>query len=103
MEQNNTMENAVQPLPERSHTPLIIIISVIVVISAIVGGWFWKQKVVAPSSVKVVAPLPENTTAGLGTQISESVENPTAGKVPETNPFNVETNPLKGTYQNPFQ
>ena len=38
----------------------------------------------------------------LSDSISEQTANP-AEKLPETNPFNAQTNPFEGAYENPFK
>lgn len=40
---------------------------------------------------------------GMGGQIYEKIQNPLEDKLPETNPFSVETNPVKKVYKNPFE
>ena len=39
----------------------------------------------------------------LGEQIYTQTQNPIKVKVPQTNPFKVETNPIKAIYPNPFR
>lgn len=39
----------------------------------------------------------------LGEQIYTQTKNPLEEKLPETNPFAVETNPIKAIYPNPFK
>ena len=39
----------------------------------------------------------------LGEQIYTQTQNPIKVKVPETNPFKIETNPIKAIYPNPFR
>ena len=45
----------------------------------------------------------KTTGTSLGGQIYEQTKNPIKVKIPETNPFAVETNPIKAIYPNPFR
>ncbi|MBI2051587.1 hypothetical protein HYT33_02375 [Candidatus Roizmanbacteria bacterium] len=66
--------------------PIVLVVFLILVI--VVGLWWWKGK---------------TTTKPLGSQIYQQVQNPLKGKIPETNPFTVKTNPFKNIYPNPFR
>lgn len=44
----------------------------------------------------------ETENISLGEQIYTQTKNPLEEKLPETNPFAVETNPVKKAYPNPF-
>ncbi len=77
--------------------PIIAIFAVVII--AALAFWWWQNGKEAE-----VLQLPETEQpASLGSQIYESVSNPVGGKVPETNPFKTETNPLKDVYKNPFE
>lgn len=68
-----------------------IIIAVIAIIAGAIYYFYTPEKVVAP----------EEPTLGekMGTQLElNPVEN-----LPETNPFEAETNPFKNGYKNPFK
>lgn len=83
----------------------LLILAVLVLAALVIGGYFVAKKLQKPT----VSPL-EEQTPGLGGELYEQVQNP-AEKLPETNPFQVETNPLEqaktnpfeGLYKNPFQ
>ena len=70
-----------------------VIIAVIIVIA---GFWYWsKRKTREPvtpgvSNVNVI-----KTKDGLGAEAFNKSNNPLSNKLPETNPFNVETNSFK--------
>lgn len=93
MEQTNTN------IEQKMGKNIIIIIATIIVL-ILIGAWWWQKD--KKSSILPVN-VPEQGSAGLGGQLYESVNNPVENKVPETNPFNTETNPLKGVYKNPFE
>lgn len=87
-------------MDQKSNINFIIAVVVIAVL-VLVGAWWWQKN-------KKFEAIPPQTTeeqkpAGLGGQLYESVSNPVEGKVPETNPFKTETNPLKDVYKNPFE
>lgn len=95
---------------------MVEVIVVLIFIAVVAWAWNIKDREEAslstpplPLSPAPPAPVPPTQTSapeavgGLGSDISNSVTNPTADKVPETNPFKAQTNPLKGAYQNPFE
>ncbi len=76
------------------NNPKFIIIVVIVIILLAAGGvgfWFWSQKKAGVSET----PAPAAVKDGLGAKALEKTNNPLSGELPETNPFNVNTNPFK--------
>jgi hypothetical protein len=85
----------------------IIEITVPVVIVALfaVGYFVWKKYYRKPD----IEPIKQEESKTLGGQIYDQVENP-AQKLPETNPFQantnpfdeIKTNPYKEVYKNPF-
>ena len=85
---------------------LIIAIAIIVIA---LGVFFWFRYYRA-APISVPPPASTEKSAGLGSEISKQVQNPT-DKLPETNPFqakvnpfgDVKTNPYKDVYKNPFQ
>lgn len=85
---------------ERKNNTNFIIAVVVTAVLVLVGVWWWQNS----KKLEVISPqTEEQKPAGLGGQLYESVNNPVENKVPETNPFNTETNPLKGVYKNPFE
>ncbi len=86
---------------------LILIIAIILILLFGGGFWYWQYSKQAPEPE--VSQEPQTSEGGLGAQIFEKAQNPVAGKVPETNPFEAdlnpfkkETNPLRAIYTNPF-
>lgn len=56
------------------------------------------------TSGKMPNPLSKkDDSPSLGEQIYNQTKNPLEDKLPETNPFAVETNPMKTIYPNPFK
>ncbi|MEK9194277.1 MAG: hypothetical protein AAB884_00515 [Patescibacteria group bacterium] len=74
---------------------IIIILVVVVVIIAAAGFWYWSKN-------KQV-PLEKQEAPTLGGQIFEKTQNPTYGKLPDTNPFKDQKNPFDVIYDNPFK
>ena len=72
-----------------------LIIGVVVLVLAGVGIWYWQSRKAAPT-----APATEKN---LGAQVFEKAQNPIKDKLPETNPFKVETNPFTGAQTNPLK
>ena len=69
---------------------VFIVVGILVIVA--VGLWFWLKNKQTPEKT----PTP-------GGQISETLQNPIGGKVPETNPFKNQKNPFDVIYQNPFK
>ncbi|MBI2098954.1 hypothetical protein HYT45_00885 [Candidatus Uhrbacteria bacterium] len=74
--------------------PIILVSIVVAVIIAVAGFWYWSKSKQAPPSEEV---------SSLGSEIFEKTQNPLEGKVPDTNPFKNQKNPLDAIYQNPFE
>lgn len=74
---------------------------VVAVVLILLGVWWWQKD--QKTEIAPGEPIGEEKPAGLGSELYESVNNPVEGKVPETNPFKTETNPLKDVYKNPFE
>lgn len=71
---------------------------IIVLVLILIGGAYFLM-----ISGKIPNSLNKKTqTQSLGEQIYTQTKNPLEEKLPETNPFNVETNPAKKAYPNPF-
>lgn len=72
---------------------------IIVLVLLLVGGgvYFFMTNGKIPSVGKKTA------SPSLGEQIYTQTKNPLEEKLPETNPFAVETNPIKAIYPNPFR
>ena len=85
---------------EQKNNMNFIIAFIAIAVLVLAGVWWWqvnkKSEIISPQAE-------EQKPAGLGGQLYESVNNPVEGKVPETNPFKTETNPIKGVYKNPFE
>lgn len=93
------MEQTNANIEQKNGKNTIIAITAIIIL-VLIGAWLWqknRKSAILPSETL------EQKPAGLGGQLYESVNNPVENKVPETNPFNAETNPLKGVYKNPFE
>lgn len=86
--------------PEQKNNMNLIIAVIVIAVLILAGAWWW-QKNKKPETTS--PQIGEQEPAGLGGQLYESVNNPIEGKVPETNPFKTETNPLKDVYKNPFE
>lgn len=71
---------------------IIIAVLVILVIAAGLGFWYWSKS----KRVQKGAP-------SLGSEIFDKTQNQLQGRVPDTNPFKNQKNPLDGLYQNPFE
>ena len=71
-------------------------------ILAAAGFWYSQSKRAATTGQGKTQPNEEAMSAGFGAQILEKAQNPVKDKLPETNPFQKNTNPLKNVYQNPF-
>ena len=85
---------------------LISFLGILLLVAALVGGYFIMKKLQKPT----LPPIQEEKSEGLGGELYEQGKNP-AEDLPDTNPFQVETNPLEqvktnpfeGVYKNPFQ
>ncbi|MDO8470846.1 MAG: hypothetical protein Q7S63_02605 [bacterium] len=81
------------------------LVSAVLLITAVVAGYFILKKLEKPQ----ISPI-EEEQKGLGGELYEQSQNP-AEQLPDTNPFQVKTNPLdqaktnpfEGLYKNPFQ
>ena len=70
--------------------PIILASIIVAVIIVTVGFWYWSQrKGGAPE-----APVAE-VKDGLGAEAFKKANNPLSEELPETNPFNVNTNPFE--------
>ena len=79
------------------------LVIILVIILLIGGGVYFLI-----SSGKIPTPLIKNKQTqpqpqSLGEQLYTQTKNPIKDKIPETNPFKVETNPIKAIYPNPFR
>lgn len=77
-----------------------LVLGIIVILLIAMGIYFWKfyrrPAAIIPSAQKIEEPQ------GLGNKIAEEVQNP-AEKIPQTNPYETETNPFEETKTNPFK
>lgn len=71
----------------------IIIIAVILLAAAGVGFWYFSGKI--PFAGKEEKGAAVEVKDGLGAEALNKVKNPLSGELPETNPFQVNTNPFK--------
>lgn len=81
------------------------LISIIVIIFVLVLGgasfWHWSQKraddpeTEDSGDVAMETPATAEVKDGLGAEAFNKTKNPLANELPETNPFNVDTNPFK--------
>lgn len=85
---------------EQKNNMNFIIAFIAIAVLVLAGIWWWQEN----KKSEIISPqAEEQKPAGLGGQLYEGVNNPVEGKVPETNPFKTETNPIKGVYKNPFE
>lgn len=81
---------------------LLGMVLMVILAAVVVGGYFAAKKFQKPE----ITPL-EKQESGLGGELYEDAQNP-AEKLPETNPFETQINPLQQTnpfekiYENPF-
>lgn len=74
------------------NSKMILIAAVAVLVIAAAGFWYWQKREVAPSQEEPVAVEVED---GLGAEAFKKSNNPLSNELPETNPFQVNTNPFK--------
>lgn len=86
-----------QPKTNQYNITLIFVGALIV--SMIIGVGFWYLQNKKSSGVLLDE---ETISSGFGAQILEKSQNPIKDKLPETNPFQKDANPLKDVYINPF-
>ena len=67
----------------------------IVLVILVVGIWYWF------GDKQFFSQTQEAPT--LGGEIFEKTQNPIGGKLPDTNPFKNQKNPLDSLYKNPFE
>ncbi len=93
---NDTVNSAPPVKIKKNFWIIVAVVAVIavVVIIALVVFLLSHKKSPLPSSQK---------TPTLGGTISEKIQNPISGKLPDTNPFKAQKNPLDSIYQNPFK
>ncbi len=88
--------------------PTLLILTILIIV--LVGGvvWYLGNKGEGPEVLPPELTLPTQELSPteaeetLGGQIIGKSQNPLKGEIPETNPFQAETNPLKDVYKNPF-
>lgn len=73
---------------QKGNISLPIIITLIIIILVALGFWFWQKGFIGKQD--------------LGSQLFKEIQNSSADKIPETNPF-AKVNPFKGVYNNPFE
>ena len=81
------------PVDNKKLIPIIIV--VLILVAGGVGFWYWSQKRAevreTPEEITAAAEVKE----GVGAEAFEKSNNPLSEELPETNPFNVDTNPFK--------
>ena len=66
----------------------------IVVLALLAGGfWYWQSKKAPPTSPEI--PAETQSKDRLGAEAFKKSNNPLSNELPETNPFQVNTNPFK--------
>jgi len=73
-----------------SNKTMEIIFAVVVILVVIIGGYYLYKTYSAPQEENIQEQIAEQTDIN-------PIEN-----LPETNPFEAETNPFSGGYKNPF-
>lgn len=72
-----------------------IAIGVLVLLLAGAGIWYWSQKRAEVLETPVETPVAAEVKDGLGAEVFKKSNNPLSNELPETNPFQVDTNPFK--------
>ena len=90
------------------HIKIRVVFIISVLLLALIAGWLalTASRVQEPASQTDTAQtgteaLPE-ASIGLGGELSEQIEGP-AQELPQTNPFQANTNPLENAKTNPFE
>ncbi len=66
------------------------------------GFWYWQSRKTATVERSTTQLTKEAVSVGFGAQVLEKSQNPIKDRIPETNPFEKNANPLKNVYKNPF-
>ncbi|MDO8574796.1 MAG: hypothetical protein Q7R61_00745 [bacterium] len=74
-------------------TPIIIGIVIIILAVAGIGFWYFGGKIPFTGQEEKEAAV--EVKDGLGAEAFKKTNNPLSGELPETNPFQVNTNPFK--------
>lgn len=75
--------------------PIIVSFIVVAVVIVAAGFWYWSQKSADVSEISTETPTAVQVKDGLGAEVFKKSNNPLSNELPETNPFNVDTNPFK--------
>ena len=75
--------------------PRLILLAVLVAALIAAGVWYWLQKRAEVREAPEEAPAAAEVKEGVGAEVFEKSNNPLSEELPETNPFNVDTNPFK--------
>lgn len=78
---------------------VLILVGVVLLLVTGIGFWLWQNN----KQAQPASPTKETLAPTLGGQISEKLQNPIGGKIPNTNPFKDQKNPFDVIYQNPFK
>ena len=78
-----------------------VVLALVVVIGA--GFWYWRSRKVATVERSTTQLTKEAVSVGFGAQVLEKSQNPIKDRIPETNPFEKNANPLRNVYKNPFR
>ena len=73
----------------------IIIAVIAIVVLTGVGFWYWSQKRAEISETPAETPVGTEVKDGLGAEVFKKSNNPLSNELPETNPFQVNTNRFK--------
>ena len=80
-------------MDNNSKLPIIIGIIIVLLVIAGVGFWYFSGKVPFTKQEEQGAAI--EVKEGLGAEALKKTNNPLSGELPETNPFQVNTNPFK--------
>ena len=93
---NNNIEPNISG-PKKINFLILAAVVLIVIVLLLVGLFLYLN-----SNKKEAQLSDETVSAGFGAQLLLKAQNPIADKLPETNPFEKDINPLENVYQNPF-
>lgn len=75
--------------------PFILVAVVVAIVIVAAGFWYWSQKSPEVSEIPTETPAGAEVKDGLGAEVFKKSNNPLSNELPETNPFQVDTNPFK--------
>ena len=80
-------------MEKKQKISIIIAVAVLVIVAG-VAFWYWSQKRAEAPETPAAAEAAK-VKDGLGAEAFNKTNNPLANELPETNPFQVNTNPFK--------